>query len=103
MLYEILSLIPGSYKEAGGLPLGLFNYLNGLFLGIDSSTIGSAVHMTFTDAGADEVFTNFLQIESIGQGLYTYGSLWLMVASIILLLAMLGPIALCLRSTPVVK
>lgn len=101
--FEILSLIPGSYKEAGGLPLGLFNYLNGLFLGIDSSTIGSAVHMTFTDAGADEVFTNFLQIESIGQGLYTYGSLWLMVASIILLLAMLGPIALCLRSTPVVK
>lgn len=101
--FEILSLIPGSYKEAGGLPLGLFNYLNGVFLGIDSSTIGSAVHMTFTDAGADEVFTNFLQIESIGQGLYTYGSLWLMVASIILLLAMLGPIALCLRSTPVVK
>lgn len=101
--FEILSLIPGSYKEAGGLPLGLFNYLNGLFLGIDSSTIGSAVHMTFTDAGADEVFTNYLQIESIGQGLYTYGSLWLMVASIILLLAMLGPIALCLRSTPVVK
>jgi hypothetical protein len=26
--------------------------------------------MTFTEAGADQRFTNFLQIEAIGQGLY---------------------------------
>jgi NADH-ubiquinone oxidoreductase chain 6 len=97
-VFEILRLIPGTYKEAGGLPLGLFNYLNGLFLGIDSSSIGTGVHMTFTEAGADQLFTNFLQIESIGQGLYTYGSLWLLLTSVILLLAMLGPIVLCLRS-----
>jgi NADH-ubiquinone oxidoreductase chain 6 len=38
--FEILSLVPASYKEAGQLPLGLFNYINGLFLGIDSSSIG---------------------------------------------------------------
>lgn len=101
--FEILSLIPSSYKEAGGLPLGLFNYINGLFLGIDSSSIGSNVHMTFSQSGADERFRNFLQIESIGQGLYTYGSLWLLVASIILLLAMVGPIVLCLRSSRTVK
>lgn len=101
--FEILSLIPSSYKEAGGLPLGLFNYINGLFLGIDSSSLGSYVHMTFRQSGADERFTNFLQIESIGQGLYTYGSLWLLVASIILLLAMVGPIVLCLRSSTAVK
>nr|YP_010568251.1 NADH dehydrogenase subunit 6 [Cutaneotrichosporon mucoides]UZC57684.1 NADH dehydrogenase subunit 6 [Cutaneotrichosporon mucoides] len=101
--FEILSLIPSSYKEAGGLPLGLFNYINGLFLGIDSSSVGSNVHMAFTQSGADERFTNFLQIESIGQGLYTYGSLWLLVASIILLLAMVGPIVLCLRSSTAVK
>lgn len=101
--FEILSLIPRSYKEVGGLPLGLFNYINGLFLGIDSSSIGSGVHMTFTEPGADQRFTNFLQIEAIGQGLYTYGSLWLLLASIILLLAMLGPIVLCLRSATTVK
>lgn len=101
--FEILSLIPSSYKEAGGLPLELFNYINRLFLGIDSSSIGSHVHMAFTESGADERFTNFLQIESIGQGLYTYGSLWLLVASIILLLAMVGPIVLCLRSSTAVK
>lgn len=96
--FEILSLIPGSYKEAGGLPLGLFNYFNTLFLGMDNTSISSNVHMTFTEARADETFRNFLQIEAIGQGLYTYGSLWLLLASIILLLAMLGPIVLCLRS-----
>jgi NADH-ubiquinone oxidoreductase chain 6 len=54
--------------------------------------------MTFTGPSADDSFSEFLQIEAIGQGLYTYGSLWLLLGSIILLLAMLGPIALCLRS-----
>lgn len=99
--FEILSIIPASYKEAGsmGLPLGLFNYINGLFLGVDSSSIGSNVHMTFTGPAADDSFSNFIQIEAIGQGLYTYGSIWLLLGSIILLLAMLGPIALCLRSS----
>jgi NADH-ubiquinone oxidoreductase chain 6 len=96
--YEILSLIPNTYKEAGGLPLSLFHYLNGLFLGIDSSSIGSSVHITFANISPDQRFSQFLQIEAIGQGLYTYGSLWLLIASIILLLAMLGPIVLCLRS-----
>jgi NADH-ubiquinone oxidoreductase chain 6 len=101
--FEIISLIPSTYKEAGQLPLGLFNYINGLFLGIDSSSIGHGVHMTFTGRSADTRFTNFLQIEALGQGLYTYGSLWLLLASIILLLAMLGPIVLCLRSFNTVK
>lgn len=96
--FEILSVLPGSYKEAGGLPLGLFNYVNGLFLGIDNLAIGSNVHMSFTGLTADDNFTNFLQIEAIGQGLYTYGSLWLLLGSIILLLAMIGPIVLCMRS-----
>nr|UHB41917.1 NADH dehydrogenase subunit 6 [Apiotrichum gamsii] len=96
--FEILSLIPRTYKEAGGLPLSLFNYINGLFLGIDSSSIGSSVHMRFTDISADQRFSQFLQVQALGQGLYTFGSLWLLLASIILLLAMLGPIVLCLRS-----
>lgn len=96
--FEVLSVLPASYSDAGELPLGVFNYLNGLFLGVDSTLIGSDVHMTFTGPGADDSFTGFLQIEAIGQGLYTYGSLWLLLGSIILLLAMLGPITLCLRS-----
>jgi NADH-ubiquinone oxidoreductase chain 6 len=92
--FEVLS-ISGSSRE---LPLGVFNYINGLFLGVSSPFTGSDVHMTFQGPIADDSFTGFLQIEAIGQGLYTYGSLWLLLGSIILLLAMLGPIALCLRS-----
>lgn len=96
--FEVLSVLPASYSDAGELPLGLFNYINGLFLGVNSSFTSSDVHMTFSGPGADDSFTGFLQIEAIGQGLYTYGSLWLLLGSIILLLAMLGPITLCLRS-----
>ena len=40
----------------------------------------------------DQIITNFLQIQAIGQGLYTYGAFWLLLCSIILLLAMVSPI-----------
>lgn len=95
-IFEILSLVPASYKEVGELPLGFVNYLNRLLLGIEKPSI-NRVHMRFTQPGADQTFTNYLQIETIGEGLYTYGALWLFLASIILLLAMLGPIVLCLQ------
>ena len=55
--------------------------------------------MAFTGVGADNGFSPYLQIETIGQGLYTYGTVWLLLASIILL-AMVGPIALCLDPEP---
>jgi len=95
-IFEILSLVPASYKEVGELPLGFVNYLNRLLLGVEGPSI-NRVHMRFTQPGADQTFTNYLQIERIGEGLYTYGALWLFLASIILLLAMLGPIVLCLQ------
>lgn len=100
-IFEILSLIPNKISLASGIDF--FNHINGLFLGIDASKIGTGIHMTFAQPSADERFTNFLQIEALGQGLYTYGSLWLLLASLILLLAMLGPIVLCLRSPTTVK
>ena len=45
----------------------------------------------------DTNFISVLQIEMLGQGLYTYGAAWLILSSIILLLAMIAPIIL---STP---
>jgi NADH-ubiquinone oxidoreductase chain 6 len=105
--FEILSVIPAS-TSSQGVPLGLFNYVNNLLLlipfyqGTDKlDSLGSAhnVHMAFTGPTPDNSFADFVQIEAIGQGLYTYGSMWLLLASIILLLAMLGPITLCLRSS----
>ena len=58
-----------------------------------------AVHVAYNPMNADLSFTNYLQIESIGQGLYTYATLWLAIASFILLLSMIGPIILCLNPT----
>jgi NADH-ubiquinone oxidoreductase chain 6 len=41
---------------------------------------------------ADTSFTSFLQIETLGEGLYTYGAPLLISCSMILLLAMITPI-----------
>lgn len=95
--FEILSVIPAATTNAGELPLGLFTYLNGLLLGVNTSITNSDVNMAFANIYADNAFSSNIQIEAIGQGLYTYGSVWLLLASFILLLAMVGPIALCLR------
>jgi NADH-ubiquinone oxidoreductase chain 6 len=113
--FELLSILPFSLFTADGsaaqsglfnLPafleqgLGLFSFVNSLVLGIDTAAPSmSNVHVTFNPVVADNNFTSFLQIESIGQGLYTYASLWLIVASVIFLLAMVGPIVLCMSSS----
>lgn len=89
--FELLSILPSASSFAGqgdsgtsssnallDSGLGLFNYLNSLVLGVDTTpTTGatSDVHVTFNPAVAENNFAGFLQIESIGQGLYTYASL----------------------------
>ena len=84
--------------------LGILNWFNSLFLGVDSTSplTNSDVHYTFNTAfgAADTQFASFLQIQSIGYSIYTSGALWLIVASVILLLAMVGPITLSMNKTP---
>lgn len=79
--FELLSILPlgQNFLEEG---LGLFNFINSRILGVredfQSSSTGTAsteVHLAFNPVVADNNFTSFLQIESIGQGLYTYASL----------------------------
>lgn len=96
--FELLSILPSTtsfnlFNDA------FFNSINSLVLGVSGSEqSASNVNVAFNPVVADHNFTNFLQIESIGQGLYTYASLWLIVAGVILLLAMVGPIVLCMNS-----
>jgi NADH-ubiquinone oxidoreductase chain 6 len=106
--FELLSILPVSYHDGGSLsvPLSLFNWLNTSLLGITNTASthsldegGSNVHVAFNPLASDNFVTSFTQIESIGQGLYTYASLWLIVASVIFLLAMVGPIVLCMNPT----
>lgn len=42
----------------------------------------------------DSAIENFEQIQTLAQGLYTYGAIWLIISSIILLLAMISAIIL---------
>jgi len=81
--FELLSILPVS-EQSGffHLPafleegLGIFNFINSIILGLDiTSASTSYVHVAFNPVVADNNFTSFLQIESIGQGLYTYASL----------------------------
>lgn len=55
-------------------------------------TSNTIVETVFNPNIFDQSIINFTQIQSIGQGLYTYGAFWLILCSIILLLAMVSPI-----------
>ena len=92
-IYEIFTILPFSINNVSIINT-LFNILtnfNGLFLNYDISNINE-LNTAFNPAIADTTFANFLQIEAIGHGLYTYGAFWLIITSVILLLAMIAPI-----------
>src|ERR1700722_5429109 len=73
-IYEIFTIIPYSFNN-----ISFISYFTDM-------------HTTYNPVIADTAFTNFLQIEAIGQGLYTYGAIWLIICSVILLLSMVAPI-----------
>jgi NADH-ubiquinone oxidoreductase chain 6 len=93
--YEIFTIIPVNYGKASvlNLPIELLTYFNGLLYGsayIPASEVNVAQNLHTWDIS---IF-NFLQVESLGHGLYTYGAPLLIICSIILLLAMLAPISI---------
>ena len=92
-IYEIYSIIPFSFNNVSDTILDLLIKFNGFILNYDltMSTL-QGVNTAFNPVIADTALTPFLQIEAIGQGLYTYGASWLIIISIILLLAMVAPI-----------
>ena len=109
-LYEIFTIMPFSFNNVSiiSASLDFLNNLNGLFLNSEVSTLSlrasnysigqtalqniNNIHTAFNPGIADQAFTNFIQIQAIGQGLYTYGASWLILCSVILLLAMVAPI-----------
>jgi NADH-ubiquinone oxidoreductase chain 6 len=93
--FELLSITAGSsqgssFSDLGGfassplgrlmqLPLSLFNKINSVLLGPlggqSNIAADTNVHVAYNPMTADLSFNNYLQIESIGQGLYTYSTL----------------------------
>lgn len=99
-IYEFLTITPFTFNNVSILSalLDTLTSFNGLLLNSEVSSF-SSVHTAFSPVIADTAFTSFLQIETIGQHLYTYGAIWLIITSIILLLAMVAPIFISRKST----
>lgn len=93
---EFLSIYPALTIELGA---NFFINATNFYLGLN--TIASKPMNVFsTGIVADTDFSIFTQINSLGQGLYSYGALGLLIASCVLLLAILGPILTCQRPEP---
>jgi len=92
-IYEIFTIMPFSFNNVSSLSnlLGILTNINAFLLNYDTSSL-TTVFNAFNPAMADTNFTNFLQVEAIGHGLYTYGAIFLIITSVILLLAMVAPI-----------
>lgn len=92
-IYEIFTIMPFSINNVSiiSLLLETLTNFNGLLFNSEISTINS-VNTAYFPNIADTTFTNFLQIEAIGQHLYTTGAFLLIITSVILLLAMVAPI-----------
>ena len=100
-LYEIFTIMPFSFNNVSAIStlLEFFTKFNGILLKSEASSVlntlpsyGEELHAAFNPGIADTTFTQFLQIQAIGQNLYTYGATWLILCSMILLLAMVAPI-----------
>lgn len=91
--YELISILPFNINNLVvlDLPLIFILKLNQLFLGTDLQNISETAILAFNLA-ADTSLTSVTQIQSLGQVLYTYGAIWLIICSIILLLALVAPI-----------
>lgn len=92
-IYEIFTIMPFSFNNVSSLSnlLGMLTNINAFLLNNETSSL-TTVFNAFNPAIADTNFTSFLQVEAIGQSLYTYGAIFLIITSIILLLAMVAPI-----------
>jgi NADH-ubiquinone oxidoreductase chain 6 len=115
-VYEIINVLPFMFNNVldsnFNLPLDLLNQLNYFFF-----NTGDAANLTnfggsYQDTSKlvnslidnlDNSYNNynpgvklnhFLQIEILGQSLYTYGAIWLLLSSIILLLSMVSALFL---------
>ena len=99
-IYEFFTITPFTFSDVSLLStfLNTLTNLNGFFL---DSNISSAniVSNAFNPVTVDTTFVNFLQVQAVGQSLYTLVAFWLIITSLILLLAMVAPIFISKKTT----
>lgn len=109
LFYEFFTVISSQFNMANSgynvssyfrqLSQGTITYMNTIFVnGNTTDTFNGLNHVqaVFNPSAVDVMFspTIGLQVQSIGSMLYTHSAIWLIIASIILLLAMIAPITL---------
>ena len=108
LFVELFSMFPFSsnneyknlnpFKIFPDMQIGIMNTPNSILHNFGYPTLSNSydVYQTFTYS-PDSNFATLIDVQSIGFTLYTFGSIWLFVASLILLLAMIGPIVLTMK------
>ena len=74
-IYEIYSIMPFTFNNISNTIISLLIKLNAFILNYEI-TMNDWVNNDFNPVIEDTALTPFLQIEAIGQGLYTYGAPW---------------------------
>ena len=94
---EYKSLNP--FKIFPDIQIGIINSINSIVesLGYPSVSNSTDIYITFNNSTPDVMLSSLLDVQAIGFTLYTFASIWLFVASLILLLAIIGPIVLTLK------
>ena len=98
-MFEMFNILPFSFNNVSGLNL-IFDTITNFNLFIwnnDKLNFVNNIHTTYQSNNVDTTFISFSQIEAIGQLIYTYGAILLIICSIILLLSMIAPIFISLN------
>jgi NADH-ubiquinone oxidoreductase chain 6 len=92
-IFEIFTILPFTFNNVSALSylLEILTNINSLLLNTEIYSL-TTIFNNFNTINVDVTFTEFIQIESIGQNIYTYGAILLIISSVILLLAMIAPI-----------
>lgn len=90
-VYEMKWILPFAVNDVSGLPNLFLHQTNKILLNSNTTLVNTVLN-TLNPNTADTSFTSFLQIETLGEGLYTYGAPLLISCSMILLLSMIAPI-----------
>ncbi|TIB70340.1 hypothetical protein E3Q23_04217 [Wallemia mellicola] len=77
---RLVELVEVGKSYTKNLPLGYYTNIQNVFLSGDFGGLNNeTVYQTFNLNGLDNEIVSFTHIQAIGQGLYTYGSIWLIL------------------------
>ena len=91
---EFIKALNNSFLNSGFSLEGLISNKTNLVSGSESNLLSSTSNFVFSSINPSSVDTKIsplLQVESLGQELYTHGASWLILCSMILLLALVCP------------